>query len=370
MAKRRAVPPQAAVRRGSRADPGLSAARAVVLRALSGLRFGELELRLPSGETRRFRGAAPGPSVTVTVADENVFRRLATRPQVGLGDAYVAGEWRTDDLPGLVELVVRNLEVRLFLDESMTYSCAVWEDEAETLEEAQRRKLRLVAEKLRLGPDDHVLEIGCGWGSFALLAASDYGCRVTGLTFSEAQWELARRRVAEAGLTRRVGILYGDYRTMTGRFTKVASIEMIEAIGYEQFPVFFATCDRLLEPDGLACVQTIAVPDHQFERYRRSRDWIQHRIFPGSLIPSVGALAAAMEKASRLRIHSLEDIGPNYIPTLRAWRERFFASLAEVRRLGYDERFVRVWDFYLASSEALFATRTRRDVQLVLARSR
>jgi cyclopropane-fatty-acyl-phospholipid synthase len=344
----------------------------------------------------------------VTVESNDLFRRLAHSPRIGLGESYVAGDWHTDDLPGLVELVIRNVELwrrgsrlarverfrphlaprqslrkarrniryhydlgndlyRLFLDESMTYSCAVWEP-GDTLEQAQERKLRMICDKLALRPGDHVLEIGCGWGSLALMAAGEYGARVTGLTISQQQLGLAQSRVAAAGLAGRVEILSQDYRTLEGQFTKIASIEMLEAIGYSQYPTFFAACDRLLAPGGLAAIQVIGMPDQRFEQYRRKEDWIQRYIFPGSLLPSLEVLQTAMSRASELIVFGLEEIGPHYADTLHAWREHFFARLPEVRRLGFDERFVRTWDFYLASCEALFRTRAIRDMQLVFGR--
>ncbi len=380
-------------------------AERAAIRAMAGLRQGGLELRLPGGRVHR---AGSGDPIVVTVESNDLFRRLARSPRIGLGESYAAGEWHTNDLPGLVELVITNVELwrrdsrlarlerfrphltprqslrkarrnigyhydlgndfyRLFLDESMTYSCAVWE-EGDTLEQAQERKLRQICDKLELRPGDHVLEIGCGWGSFALMAASEYGARVTGVTISQQQLELARERVAAAGLSDRVDIRFQDYRTLEGQFSKIASIEMLEAIGYAQYPTFFAACDRLLAPGGLAAIQVIGMPDQRFERYRRKEDWIQRYIFPGSLLPSLEALQAAMSRSSELIVVGLEEIGPHYADTLRAWRETFLARLPEVRALGFDERFVRTWDFYLASCEALFRTRAIRDMQLVLGR--
>jgi len=380
-------------------------AERVAIHALAGLRHGALELRLPNGAVHR---AGSGEPVVVTVESNDLFRRLARSPRIGLGESYVAGDWHTDDLPGLVALVIRNVELwrrdsrlarverfrphftprqsprkarrniryhydlgnnfyRLFLDESMTYSSAVWEP-GDTLEQAQERKLRMICDKLALGPGDHVLEIGCGWGSFALMAAGEYGARVTGVTISREQLELARSRVAAAGLANRVEILFQDYRTLEGQFTKIASIEMLEAVGYSQYPTFLAACDRLLARGGLVAIQVIGMPDQRFERYRRKEDWIQRYIFPGSLLPSLEVLQTTMSRSSELIVIGLEEIGPHYADTLHDWRDRFFARLPEVRRLGFDEQFVRTWDFYLASCEALFRTRAIRDMQLVLGR--
>ena len=385
-----------------------AAAVAVLERVLSELEGGTLAIRLPDGTTRTFGAGAP---VTMTIASPNLFRRLATRGKLGLGESYTAGEWQADDLVAFFELVLRNSEAvvrrhprlrklvtarprvnrrtgflaarrniqyhydlgneffRLFLDRTMTYSCAVFEDADEPLEAAQLRKLRIVCDKLRLGPSDHVLEIGCGWGSFALVAAGEYGARVTAATISPSQAGLARDRVNAAGLADRVEILERDYRELDGRFTKIASIEMLEAIGEREFGTFFATCDRLLGPNGIACVQTILVPDQRFARYRSTPDWIERYVFPGCLIPSLASLTTSMTRASRLGVFGLDEIGPHYAQTLRHWRTRFHANLDHVRRLGYDERFERTWDFYLAFCEAGFRTRTLRDVQLLLERA-
>jgi cyclopropane-fatty-acyl-phospholipid synthase len=380
----------------------------VLTRALAGLHEGTLVARLPNASERTFGG---GPPVTMEIADTSaLIRRLATRGTIGLGESYQAGEWTSPDLVGLLELLYRNAEAAverhpriarvmkarprpnrrqgllharrnieyhydlgndlfgLMLDETMTYSCAIFENDDEPLADAQRRKLRRVCDRLALTPDDHVLEIGCGWGSFALTAAGEYGARVTGLTLSPAQAELARRRVREAGLDDRVRIVEEDYRVHQGSYTKIASIEMIEAIGEKQFPVFFAACDRLLARGGRACVQTILIPDHRWNRYRRSPDWIERYVFPGCLIPSLAALQRAAAETSRLALSHAEEIGLNYAETLRRWRAAFHGRLPEVRALGYDEHFVRTWDFYLASCEAGFRTRALRDAQLVFGR--
>jgi cyclopropane-fatty-acyl-phospholipid synthase len=249
----------------------------------------------------------------------------------------------------------------------MTYSCALFESQDEPLESAQLRKLRRVCEKLGLGPADHVLEIGCGWGSFARVAAGEFGARVTGLTISAAQAGLARARVADAGLSDRVRILEQDYRQVEGRFTKIASIEMLEAIGEKQYETYFAACDRLLAPGGRACIQTILVPDARWDRYRKTPDWIERYVFPGCLIPSLGALTQAL-RGTTLHLTNLEEIGTNYAETLRRWRSRFHGRFGDVAQLGYDERFQRTWDFYLAFCEAAFRTRTLLDAQLLLER--
>jgi len=379
---------------------------AILEHIMPGLEGGTLVVRLPDGSTRRF---GSGPEVVLNIRSGHFFRRLATRAKLALGESYTAGEWDSSDLVAFFELLLRNaesarrrhphvrriLEARpranrrtgfprarqniryhydlgndlfgLFLDETMTYSCALFENRHEPLETAQLRKLRRVCQKLGLGPDDHVLEIGCGWGSFARVAAGEFGARVTGVTISAAQAELARSRLAEAGLASRVEIVEQDYREVEGRFTKIASIEMLEAIGEKQFESYFAACDRLLAPGGRACIQTILVPDARWHRYRKTPDWIERYVFPGCLIPSLGALTQAMQ-TTQLQVANLEEVGTNYAETLRRWRERFHERLADVARLGYDERFHRTWDFYLAFCEAAFRTRSLHDAQLVLER--
>ena len=376
-------------------------------RVLPGIEEGTLVVRLPDGSVRRF---GSGAERTIEIRDARFFRRIVTRPKLALGEAYQAGEWTTNDLPGVLELLLRNsiagaerhpilrrlaasrprvntrtgvLAARrniayhydlgndlfeCFLDETMTYSCAVFGDAAESLADAQRRKLRQVCDKLELDASDHVLEIGCGWGSFALTAAGEYGARVTAVTISPAQARLARERVATAGLGDRVEVVERDFRELTGTYSKIASIEMLEAVGEQLWRPFFATCERLLVPGGKACIQTILVPDERFARYRTNADWIERYVFPGCLIPSLGALREAWEDASSFELRGVEEIGSSYAATLHAWRERFHARIDDVRRLGHDERFVRTWDFYLASCEALFRVGMLRDAQLELVR--
>jgi cyclopropane-fatty-acyl-phospholipid synthase len=288
---------------------------------------------------------------------------LATRPRPNRRNGVLAARRRIS-----YHYDLGNPLFELMLDETMTYSCAVFASPEESLAEAQRRKLRKICEKLELGPGDRVLEIGCGWGSFALVAAGEYGATVTGLTLSREQASLARQRIAAAGLDDRIEIREEDYRRHQGRYTKVASIEMLEAIGEREFPTYFAAIDRFLEPGGSACVQTILVPDERWDRYRTSPDWIERYVFPGCLIPSLGALTGAMTRASRLEVYGLHEIGPHYAETLRHWRAAFHGRIEDVRRLGYDTRFERTWDFYLAFCEAAFRTRALRDVQLTLGR--
>jgi len=387
-------------------------ARRLVFRSLGAIEGGEVVLRYPDGRGRRF-GDRRSPSIVVELRrPEAVWSKIGRRTRVGVGESYVDGDWDCDDLVGLFSLLGRNLHLaserplqrllyrgqelrpdlsqrqtfrvakdnihahydlgnelfELMLDPTMAYSCGIWNGRETTLEQSQRAKFRMICEKLRLGRDDHVLEIGCGWGGFAIHAAREYGCRVTGLTLSPSQASFARERVHEAGVDELVEIVERDYRVVDGQFTRIVSIEMFEAIGLAEYETYFRACDRLLAADGVAVIQTIGIPDHRFERYRRSPDWIQQYIFPGSLLPSLESIAKAVA-TTRLLILDVEEIGVGYARTLREWRANVWRNVDAVRALGYDERFLRIWTFYLAFCEAGFAIRSLRDMQLVLTRS-
>ena len=384
-----------------------------LIRVLERWGTGRLTLELPGGERRTFGPPGAQPHARVRVKSPAFFRRLLLGADIGFGESYTAGEWETDDLVTLLTLVAQNEErlslagplsraanlrndllhrlrrntrrgsrrnigfhydlsnefFRLFLDEeTMTYSSALFEWADQPLAAAQRNKLRVLAEKAQLEPGDHVLEIGCGWGGFATFAAREYGCRVTGITVSRRQYQAARERVAAAGLEDRVEIRLQDYRDLRGRFDKVVSIEMFEALGREHWPAFFRKLDEVLAPHGVVALQTISIPDHLFEGYARHCDWIQKHVFPGGLLASVHHVTGAMIRASRLNVHHLEDIGPHYALTLARWREAFLRRADAVAALGFDERFVRTWDFYLAVCQAWFATRRLGDLQIVLTR--
>jgi cyclopropane-fatty-acyl-phospholipid synthase len=387
------------------------AALPALLRSLERWQGGRLTLELPGEERRSFgRGE---PHVRLRVKSPAAIRRLALQADVGFGESYVLGEWQTDDLPTLLAAALRSEDglgttsrltrvlnlgndvlhrlrrntrrgarrnvaahydlsndfFRLFLDEeTMAYSSALFATADEALAPAQNRKLRTIAEKALLRPGDHVLEIGCGWGGFAILAAREYGCRVTAVTISEEQHRLARERVAAAGLRDRVEVRLEDYRDVRGSFDKVVSIEMFEALGLENWPSFFRKVEEVLDPRGLAVLQAISIPDRRFASYARHGDWIQKHVFPGGLLASLHHATGAMMEAGTLAVHHLEDMGGHYARTLELWREAFLSNLDRVRALGFDERFVRTWDFYLASCQALFATGRTGVFQAVLSR--
>ncbi len=337
----------------------------------------------------------------VRVHDDRAFLRLLLRGELGGGEGYVAGEWDADDLVGVLRRFLRatgargqesaltraarlpalirhrvrrrndrdaarrNVHAhydlgdrfyRLFLDDAMVYSCAVWAD-GDDLATAQRRKLARICDLAQLEAGHDVLEIGCGWGALAAEAARR-GARVTGITVSEAQ---AAREVPGVAIRR------CDYRDVGGRYDRVLSVEMLEQVGCAQLPAFFDVVARRLRPGGRAVIQTITMPDERHDAYRRDVDWMQTYVFPGTEIPSLGLIRAAAARAG-LAIASIDEIGPDYAPTLRAWRDAFGARHAEVRALGFDEPFVRAWNLYLAFSEAAFAERTLGVAQLVLTR--
>jgi cyclopropane-fatty-acyl-phospholipid synthase len=395
------------------ADRLLGAAfRRHVLDGLAAWRYGRLTVRLPDGTSVVLGAAGAEPHATIDVVRDRFFRRLLLHGDIGAGDAYVDGDWRTDDLALVVELALRNQHAAplegpltrlanladtwrhgrrknttagsrrnihahydlgneffgLFLDETMAYSSGVFLTPGDTLEAAQLEKFRQWGERLQPAPTDHVLEIGSGWGGLAMHLARTYGCRVTSITVSEEQRALAAARVAAAGLQDRVAIELCDYRHVRGQYQRIVSVEMIEAVGREFWPGFFQAIDRALAPGGRVGIQAITMPDGQFDRYVRQADWIQKHIFPGGMLPCLREVCAVTAAHTRLGVTHVEDRPLDYALTLRAWRARFFERIDQVRRLGVDDRFVRTWEYYLASCEAAFRTRNLGLMHLVLAR--
>ncbi len=391
----------------------IRALRERVLERLRPLALAQLEIEDPWGcHLFGERGAAL--HARVRIADAECYRALALGGSVGAAESYLAGHWECDDLVSLVRILVRNRDLldgleggpariagwllraahalrrntlagsrrniaahydlgneffKLFLSADLMYSSALW-DEApgETLERASERKLERICRELELGPDDHVIEIGTGWGGFALHAAGRYGCRVTTTTLSQEQETLARARVQQAGLAGRVTVLRQDYRELAGTYDKLVSIEMVEAIGARYLETYFAKIQGLLKPQGLAVLQAITIEDHRYLQALRSVDFIKRHVFPGSFIPSLNALMAAKTRASDLALLGLADFGLSYARTLAAWRERFLTRLEEVRAQGFDERFIRLWHYYLAYCEGGFRERSIGVAQLTLAR--
>jgi cyclopropane-fatty-acyl-phospholipid synthase len=280
---------------------------------------------------------------------------------------------RGNDLKGSVKNISAHYDLgnelfQTFLDESMTYSSADFASGAQTLEEAQREKLIRLADSVQVKPTDHVLEIGSGWGSFAIYLAKERGCRVTTVTVSRRQYEAVQAKIREAGLEGQIEILFQDYRKIEGQFDKIVSVEMLEAVGHKHLPEYFAVAERCLKESGLFGVQVITSADSRYEIMRRDVDWTQKHIFPGSLIPSLAALTDAAVKSSRFQMHSLHDLGKSYARTLAEWRTRFNANLPRIRELEFDDQFIRAWNYYFSYCEAAFETRHITVKQIVFTR--
>ena len=373
---------------------------------LGRLKHGRIEI-VESGQRRCFGPANAGFQATIVVHDRSFWRALAQGSR-GIAESYAAGSWDCDDLVTLVRIAareaprldrlraplapLRNALTRvprntraaasrhiashydlgndlfaLFLDETMTYSCGLWDSPASTLRDAQEAKLDLACRKLELRPDDHLLEIGTGWGSMALHAAQRYGCRVTTATLSREQYEVARDRVRAAGLENRVEVLLSDYRDLRGKYSKLVSIEMIEAVGWQYFETFFSVCSELLEPDGLMLLQAITIDDRAYEVEKGSRSFANEIIFPGGCLPSLEVLGHSIKRATELRTLDVDDITAGYPPTLLRWREAWLRSEGRARQLGCDSRFIRLFEFYFAWSEGGFRERRIGTVQTLLA---
>ncbi|MDX1777215.1 MAG: cyclopropane-fatty-acyl-phospholipid synthase family protein, partial [Desulfobulbales bacterium] len=258
---------------------------------------------------------------------------------------------------------------KLFLDQTMGYSCGIFENRDSTLQEAQVAKFDRICRKLKLSKEDHVVEIGGGWGGFALHAVQNYGCRVSTTTISDNQYNYMQQLFDNAGLADRITVLKQDYRNLTGCYDKLVSIEMIEAVGHHFLDTFFKKCCQLLKPDGMMALQAIIIPDHEFDRHKHSVDFIKRYIFPGSCIPSVGVITKSIKKHTDLRLIDFKDITPHYATTLRMWRERFFDNLEKIKALGFSESFIRMWEFYLASCEGSFQENYNGDIQMIFSKT-
>jgi cyclopropane-fatty-acyl-phospholipid synthase len=397
--------------------PGLldGFARRLVFRQMRGLKYGVLVIE--DGEQRHVFGERSSGQVltaTIAVKDSRFYGDIAFGGSIGAGEAWMRGYWDCDNLVQLVRIMVRNRDMldgmegglarlsqplqrmfhwvnrntrpgarrniaahydlgndffALWLDESMMYSCAIFDRPERTLAEAQQARLDRVCERLALQPGDHLVEIGTGWGGMAIHAATHYGCRVTTTTLSREQYEFARQRVEVAGLQDRVTVRLDDYRDLAGSYDKLVSLEMIEAIGADQYDTYFAKCKELLKPGGRMLIQAITIEDERFEQYRGQVDFIQRYIFPGSCLPSEQAMRDTIARVGGLSVIRIDDIGLHYATTLNHWRRNFHQHLAEVRALGYPEEFIRMWDFYLCYCEGGFLERSISDVHLIAERS-
>ena len=386
--------------------------RRALLARLQSLSHGEITL-IEGDAIQTFgrRTSTCSLHASLVVHRPQFFRRAAFGGDVGAAEAFMDGDWSCDNLTDLIRILIVNAQLQaarpsqlaclaeplrhlghwfnrntksgsrrniaahydlgndffqLFLDETLMYSCGVFEQSVSTLLEASLAKNERICRKLQLSPDDHLLEIGTGWGGFALHAAKNFGCRITTTTISREQYEFAVQRIADAGLSDRVTVLLQDYRDLEGEYDKLVSIEMIEAVGDEFYDRYFATCSRLLKPNGLMVLQGITIADQLYAGYIRRVDFIQKYIFPGGCLPSVTRICESITRATDLRLFHLEDFAPHYARTLRCWRDRFRERLDEVRVLGFEERFIRMWEYYLGYCEGAFLERNCGLVQMVL----
>lgn len=389
----------------------------VILNLLSKMNLGTLLISLPDGRQLKM-GNGAGVEANLEIKNAAFFKQCFYSGDIGFGESFTNGDWDTGNITNLIKWFLLNIDnaptlsggktntgllntlktinklshlkransisgskknisqhydlnnafFSLFLDETMTYSSAYFREEGMTLKEAQLAKYERLCRKLKLKASDHVLEIGSGWGGNAIFMAKNYGCKVTTLTISREQFQLATERVQNEQLQDKITVLLKDYRHMEGSFDKIVSIEMLEAVGAQYYDTYFEKCSQLLNKNGLLAMQVITCPDSRFESMKKSVDWIQKHIFPGSLLPSVGAINKAINKVSDFTLVDLKDIGLHYAHTLNIWHREFNRHLSEVKSLGFDEQFIRKWNYYLCYCEAAFAMRNINVMQLLYAR--
>jgi cyclopropane-fatty-acyl-phospholipid synthase len=399
---------------GANSHPGRlqHLARRLLVKRMARLERGTLELHDAEG-TQHFGRAGSSLRARIEVLDPQFWADAVFGGSSGAGEAYIHGLWRCDDLTALVRIMVANRNVledvdrgvarvagfarrfghwlnrnsrkgsrrnisahydlgndffALFLDPTMNYSCGIFPSADATMEEGSIAKMDAICRKLDLRGEDHLVEIGTGWGGLAIHAASRYGCRVTSTTISRAQYALAVERVRAAGLEDRIELLLHDYRDLDGQYDKLVSVEMIEAVGHRYLDTYFQACSRLLKPSGLMLLQSITIRDQHYQQALREVDFIQRFVFPGGFLPSIAAIEASVARATDLQLLHLQDIGLHYATTLRKWRDRFFDNIDKVRALGHSDAFVRLWEFYLCYCEGAFLERNVSAAQLLLAK--
>lgn len=390
----------------------------IVLGLLSKMELGRLLLTMPNGEQVVFGNGEGSIQASLRITNSQFFKRCVLYGDIGFGEAYTEGEWETDNICAVISWVILNVEnapglsggassgfflnvlkwlnrlshqqranslhgsrrnisehydlnnrfFELFLDPSMTYSSAYFREKTMSLEQAQMAKYERLCEQLHIQESDHVLEIGCGWGANAVYMAKHYGCRVTSVTISKEQFAYTVERVKKENLSDRIQVVLQDYRQISGSFDKLVSIEMLEAVGADYYSTYFKQCASLLKKNGLLGIQVITCPDSRFESLKNGVDWIQKHIFPGSLLPSVAAINKAVNQVSDLSLVDLKDIGLDYANTLHIWHQNFNNKLAEVRQLGFDDYFIRKWNYYLSYCEAAFAMRNIHVMQMIYSR--
>ncbi len=382
------------------------------------MELGQLQIALPDGRMLSYGRKDGNVEAKMRVKDYRFFKRCVLFGDIGFGESYVDGDWDTDDVRKVIEWMILNVEnhptlmadekkispvnflkflnkiyfalrantiqgskqnitdhydlgnefFKIFLDPTLTYSSAYFKDPKISLEEAQIQKYEALCQKLRFKATDHVLEIGSGWGGFAIYAARKYNCRLTTITISNKQFEYAKKRIEQEKLQHKIDIQLIDYRHVKGLYDKIVSIEMIEAVGDKFLAAFFKQCDALLKKDGLLGLQMILSPDHRYDSFRKNVDWIQKHIFPGSLLPCLSAIQEAIAQTGKLCLFDYEDITPSYVKTLYTWRENFNHNLDQVRTLGFDEKFIRKWNYYKSYCEAAFHMRNISVAQAVFTR--
>jgi cyclopropane-fatty-acyl-phospholipid synthase len=390
----------------------------IVLKFMSRMDKGHLYLTLPDGDQITIGTGEGNISANISINSNEFYKRVILFGDIGFGEAYVDGLWDTDNITNVIKWALLNVEnapgvsgsktqalalnllkvfnkisrykkansidgsrknisahydlnndfFASFLDPTMTYSSAYFYKDGLSLEEAQLAKYERLCGQLHLKPSDHVLEIGSGWGGNAIYMAKTYGCKVTSLTISAEQHKLAIERVEAEGLSDRVNIIMQDYRLMEGQYDKIVSIEMLEAVGHNYLDVYFRKCHELLKKNGILAIQVITSPDSRYDSLRKGVDWIQKHIFPGSLLPSIAAINGAINHTGDLTMVDLKDIGMHYATTLKLWFDQFNTNLPTVESLGFDETFIRKWNYYLCYCEAAFAMRNINVMQLVYAR--
>jgi cyclopropane-fatty-acyl-phospholipid synthase len=384
-------------------------ARALVFNQLNKIKIGHIVII--EGNNKFSFGKKDKLNVTVTVHDPRFYGALAFGGSIGVSEAFMQKFWSTSDLTKLIRIMainqntmdqleglfniflkpilkclhylnqnsVKGSEINiskhydlgndffsLFLDSTMMYSSAVFKNPHDSLYKGSIHKLEIICQGLELTSQDHIIEIGSGWGGFAIYAAQQYGCKVTTTTISKEQYKYVKQKIKDLKLSHKITILFSDYRHLKGQYDKLVSIEMLEAVGYQYYDTYFKVCSNLLKPQGLAVIQTITITDQRYEKAKRSVDFIQRYIFPGSCIPSITALQNSMTQSSDLKIYSIHDIGTHYARTLALWRKEFFKNLLDIKGLGFDDAFIRMWHFYFSYCEGGFQEKVISDIHLKL----
>lgn len=383
------------------------------------MHLGRLVIALPDGQMLSYGMGQGGVTANIKIINNNFFKKCVLFGDVGFGESYVDGDWETEDITKVIEWMIINVDnhptlmsdkhkhapvnflkilnnmisfyrknsligsrknigahydlgnefYQLFLDPSLTYSSAYFKNMEQSLEDAQYQKYEELCRKARLKKTDHVLEIGSGWGGFAIYAAKNYGCRITTVTISREQFKYVLQRIAHERLTDKITVELRDYRDIEGKFDKIVSIEMLEAVGHEYYHSFFQQCHQLLKKDGLLALQVILSPDNRYESFRKNIDWIQKHIFPGSLLPSMAIIQKNINQTGDLNLYHFEDITSHYVRTLDIWHDNFNKKLEQIKSLDFDQQFIRKWNYYLCYCEAAFSTRNISVAQLIFSRS-